>query len=131
VTFATAAPLQAAIAEALRLPDAYFDGLRASYLRRRDWLVRALAAAGLVPQAPEGAYFVMADTRATGFADDVAFCRHLTTEAGVAAIPPSAFYSAPHKREAAHLARFAFCKSDAVLAAAEERLLRFGELRKA
>ena len=54
------------------------------------------------------------------FPDDVAFCRHLTTEVGVAAIPPSAFYADP--RTAPRLARFCFAKSDETIAAAAERL---------
>ena len=125
VTFATAAPLQAGIAHALRLPDAYFDGLRESYLKRRDTLVAALAAAGLRPLIPEGAYFALADLSGTRFTDDVSFCRHLTAEVGVAAIPPSAFYSAANKQHGSRHARFAFCKTDAVLAAARIRLEGF------
>ncbi len=129
VTFATAAPLQAAIAEALRLPDAYFDGLVADYRARRDRLVGALEGAGLRPIAPEGTYFVMADTSRFDFDDDFAFCRWLTTEIGVAAIPPSAFYCAEHKTEAHKLARFAFCKTDPVLEEAARRLGRLSERR--
>jgi N-succinyldiaminopimelate aminotransferase len=56
------------------------------------------------------------------FADDVAFCRYLTTDIGVAAIPPSAFYHNP--ADGAGLTRFAFCKSDVVLAEAGNRLLK-------
>jgi N-succinyldiaminopimelate aminotransferase len=54
------------------------------------------------------------------FVNDVAFCRYLTTEIGVAAIPPSAFYHNP--ADGAGLTRFAFCKSDEVLAEAGKRL---------
>ena len=50
----------------------------------------------------------------------MAFCRHLTTNVKVAAIPPSAFYADP--REAPKLARFCFAKSDETIAAAAERL---------
>lgn len=124
VTFATAPALQLATALALRLPDSYFAGLAQDYLGRRDLLLGALKAAGLSPIAPEGTYFIMADTSRLGFEDDFSFCRWLTTEVGVAAIPPSAFYCQPHKEHARKLARFAFCKSDPVLAAAAERLRR-------
>jgi aspartate/methionine/tyrosine aminotransferase len=44
----------------------------------------------------------------------------LTTEIGVAAIPPSAFYHNP--ADGAQLARFAFCKSQPVLDEAARRL---------
>ena len=69
---------------------------------------------------PEGTYFVLAAHRPFGFDDDVAFSRHLTAEVGVAAIPPSAFYSNP--ADGADLIRFAFCKGDDTLRAAVERL---------
>jgi N-succinyldiaminopimelate aminotransferase len=121
VTFATAAPLQAAMATALRLPDRYFIELQASYAQKRDRLSVALEAAGMRPLPVEGTYFTMAET---GADDDFAFCRRLTTEAGVAAIPPSAFYCDEHKRFARGLARFAFCKTDEVLIEAAARLSR-------
>jgi N-succinyldiaminopimelate aminotransferase len=41
VTFATASPLQAATAAALRLPDSYFQELTASYLARREKLLKS------------------------------------------------------------------------------------------
>jgi N-succinyldiaminopimelate aminotransferase len=50
----------------------------------------------------------------------VELCRHLTTSVGVAAIPPSAFYSRPE--DGRHLVRFAFCKNDATLEEALRRL---------
>jgi N-succinyldiaminopimelate aminotransferase len=124
VTFATASPLQAAIAAALRLPDAYFTDFTAQYERKRALLLGALEDAGLPAFSPEGSYFVMADIRGTGFDDDLAFCRFLTERVGVAAIPPSAFYGPEHARQGKHFARFAFCKQDATLAEAATRLKR-------
>lgn len=64
----------------------------------------------------------MVDISRLGFANDVAFCRFLTTEIGVAAIPPSAFYHTP--ADGAGLARFAFCKEEKTLAEAAKRLQR-------
>jgi aspartate/methionine/tyrosine aminotransferase len=64
----------------------------------------------------------LAAAPAEALTDDVAFCRWLTTEVRVAAIPPSAFYSEAHKPLTRHWARFAFCKRQATLAAAAERL---------
>ncbi|HVE81427.1 MAG TPA: aminotransferase class I/II-fold pyridoxal phosphate-dependent enzyme [Myxococcales bacterium] len=122
VTFATASPFQAAAAAALRLPDAYFAALAETYRKKRDRLVKALNGCGLNAWLPEGSYFAMADIRPFGFADDFEFCRHLTREVGVAAIPPSAFYGEAHRAQGRVMARFAFCKTDAVLAAAEQRL---------
>ena len=127
VTFAVAAPLQEGIAHALRLPDAYFEGLLAAYTARRDRLLSALRDAGFSPWAPEGAYFVCADVAGFGHPTDDAFCRWLTTEVGVAAIPLSAFYLRPES--APPVARFAFCKTDTVLDEAARRLGRLPRLR--
>jgi N-succinyldiaminopimelate aminotransferase len=125
VTFAVAAPLQEGIACALRLPDGYFQGLLRDYLARRDRLLVSLRTAGLNPFTPEGAYFVCADVSRFGHPSDAAFCRWLTTEVGVAAIPLSAFYARPDA--APQVARFAFCKTDALLDEAARRLARLGQ----
>jgi len=130
VTFATAAPLQAGFARALRMPDSYFEQLGASYREKRRRLVTALAEASLRPLEPEGSTFVIADTRSVGIEDDFEFCRFLTTQVGVAAIPPSAFYSEPHKRYGKSYARFAYCKTESVLEAAAERLARWAAGRQ-
>ena len=61
-----------------------------------------------------------------GLMDDVAFCRWLTTEVGVAAIPPTAFYSEGHKHQGRDWVRFAFCKRRKTLEEAGERLRRVG-----
>ncbi|WP_225409199.1 aminotransferase class I/II-fold pyridoxal phosphate-dependent enzyme [Stigmatella hybrida] len=122
VTFATASPFQAATAVALRMPDAYFQTLEADYRVRRELLLSGLREAGLEAQAPEGSYFILADISKQGFPDDVAFCRHLVTQGGVAAIPPSVFYSAEHRHLGQGFARFAFCKTHGVLQEAARRL---------
>ncbi len=124
IPFAVATPLQAAVARALVAAAArgYYDELRAFYSARRAELVAILRDAGLRPLVPEGAYYVIADTSALGASDDTSFCRQLTTEVGVAAIPPSAFYCEAHRPLARQLARFCFCKRPETLAAAGERL---------
>jgi aspartate/methionine/tyrosine aminotransferase len=127
IPFCVARPLQRAAARVLELAASrgYYDELRRAYRRRRDRLLETVRAAGLEPLVPEGAYYVMVDfARAAGhrFADDVAFCRALTTEVGVAAIPPSAFYSSEHRALARSLARLCFCKDDETLGRAAERL---------
>jgi len=122
VTFATASPLQAAMAAALRLPDTYFAELAAQYTAKRERLLGGLRDAGLTAFAPQGSYFILADIARYGFPDDVAFCRHLVSEVGVAAIPPSVFYGPEHRHLGQGLARFAFCKTEAVLDEAVRRL---------
>ena len=124
VTFATATPFQEAAAVALEQSDAsgYYEQLRAEYGERRALLRQILESAGLPTLPVEGSYFISADIGALGFADDRAFCRFLTTEIGVAAIPTSAFYLDP--AAAPPLARFCFAKTIATLEAAGERLAR-------
>ncbi len=124
VTFAVAAPLQEAIAVALRLPDTYFQTLVQAYAARRDRLDESLREAGLLPWAAQGAYFLCAEVSRFGHSSDDAFCRWLTAEVGVAAIPLSAFYARPDL--APQVARFAFCKTDPVLDEAARRLGRLG-----
>ncbi|NWF80348.1 MAG: aminotransferase class I/II-fold pyridoxal phosphate-dependent enzyme [Chloroflexi bacterium] len=124
VTFATATPLQAAAAAALEgaLANGYYAQFRAEYAGRYRLLRAILAGAGLPTFATEGSYFVMADISRTGFTSDADFCRWLTREVGVAAIPPSAFYAEP--ATAPLLARFCFAKRTETLQAAAERLAR-------
>ena len=127
VSFAVATPLQLAVCQALQqAPDrGYYSWLRQLYQQKRDRLVQILEQTPLRPLVPEGTFFIVADTSALDreFADDVEVCRYLTTEVGVAAIPPGAFYSDDHKHLAKQLARFCFCKEEATLAAAGERLV--------
>ncbi|HKD11822.1 MAG TPA: methionine aminotransferase [Thermoanaerobaculia bacterium] len=122
ITFATATPLQHGAAMALSVGTDYYRLLNESYRRRRDYLVGELARVGFGVAPPAGTYYVLADIRPLGFDDDVAFCRHLIEEIGVAAIPPSAFYAQP-ERGKSHV-RFAFCKRDETLATAMARLQR-------
>lgn len=122
VTFTNAAPFQEALADVLprAAHDGYYDALRADYARRRDLLASALRGARLDPSPIDGAYFLLADLGPHGVADDVAFCRRLCVEVGVAAIPTSAFYGDP--AGAPPFARFCFAKSDETLRAAAARL---------
>lgn len=129
VTFAVVTPLQEAVATALSLPDRYFLELRAAFQARRDRLVQGLRAAGLPTPLPSAGYFALANIGGFGFADDFAFCRALTERVGVAAIPPSALYSAEHRACGAGMARFAFCKSDAVLQQALSKLGKINHIR--
>ncbi|MCW5882282.1 MAG: aminotransferase class I/II-fold pyridoxal phosphate-dependent enzyme [Anaerolineae bacterium] len=127
IVFCSATPLQAGIAAALSLADdhGYYDQFRTEYSQRRDVLLAALADAGLPAFAPRGTYFALADIRHLPYIDDVAFCRALTVEAGVTAIPPTAFYSEGHRELGRHLARFAFCKRVETLEEAAHRLHRW------
>ncbi len=128
VTFCSVAPLQVAMAQAIDRLDEYAPELTAAYDSRRRVLLAALKEAGFGVRQPDGTYFVLADIRPLGFTDDREFCRYLTTDIGVAAIPASAFYK--HTEEARHLVRFAFCKNEATLTQARERLLKLAAKHK-
>jgi aspartate/methionine/tyrosine aminotransferase len=121
LTVGAPAPLQEAGAAALGLPASYYQGLATAYCARRDRLMPALAEAGFGCFRPRGAYYVMTDISAFGFADDVAFTKYLVKEIGVAAVPGSSFYNDP--RDGAKQVRFAFCKCADTLDAAARKLL--------
>jgi len=120
LTVGAPAPLQEAGAAALGLPRAYYENLANGYKARRDRLMPALTDAGFRCFRPRGAYYVMTDISLFGFADDVAFTKYLVKEIGVAAVPGSSFYNDP--RNGAKQVRFAFCKREATLDEAGQRL---------
>jgi len=120
LTVGAPAPLQEAGAVALGLPHAYYEKLANGYRARRDRLMPALTEAGFRCFRPRGAYYVMTDISAFGFADDVKFTKHLVKEIGVAAVPGSSFYN--DARDGAKQVRFAFCKKDETLDEAGRRL---------
>jgi aspartate/methionine/tyrosine aminotransferase len=122
VTFASATPFQEAMAVALeRAPElGYYTDLSRDYHRRRNALQGVLDGANLPTLPVGGAYFLMSDISHLGFETDVEFCRWLTAEIGVAAIPPSAFYLEPAR--APLLARFCFAKRAETIQHAAERL---------
>ena len=121
LTVGAPAPLQEAIAVGLEtLGPEYYRGLAVDYRARRDLLHGALLAAGFRCEAPEGAYYILADFSALSDLPDDAFARWLTCEAGVAPVPGSSFFSRPELGR--QLVRFAFCKTEEQLREAGERL---------
>jgi aspartate/methionine/tyrosine aminotransferase len=132
VPYAVTTPLQEAVACALEQagPREYYAELQEMYRKKRDFLVQALEESGFQPYVPEGTYFILADCGSWGFANDADFCRYLTTEVGVGAIPPSAFYSESHKDLARTLVRFCFCKTDEILSQAAEKLKNAYRVRR-
>ncbi len=122
LTVGAAAPLQEAGVVAMGLPAEYYENLAREYLARRDRLLGILTEAGFRCFKPRGAYYIMTDISAFGFADDVAFAKFLVKEIGVAAVPGSSFYRDP--ADGKHHLRFTFCKKEATLQAAAERLAK-------
>lgn len=124
LTVGAPAPLQAAGAVALALPDAYYVELHDEYLERRDLLLGILEGAGFKTYKPYGAYYIMTDCSHLGFDNDVDAARYLTAEVGVASVPGSSFYSDPALGRSK--LRFAFPKKLDTLRAAGDRLARIG-----
>lgn len=123
LTFTTPPNLQRAVAIGLAKDDSYFDGLAADLQAQRDHLVAGLTGAGFKTLPSGGSYFVLANYAALNSdGDDAAFCMRLAEQAGVVAIPLSAFYAGEKPR---HHVRFAFCKQTKVLDEAIARLTRY------
>ena len=120
LTYVNGAPFQHAIAEALNLPDLYFDNFLEDMRVKRDCLSQGLEKAGLTTFTPQGTYFVTADIESLGYEDGKQFCLDLPVQCGVVAVPNVVFYD--NKDLGSTLIRFAFCKRLDVLEEAVERL---------
>jgi N-succinyldiaminopimelate aminotransferase len=133
ITYAVNTPTQHAAAFALSSDEgrASIAELRLTLASRRDLLCDELGSLGFGFSKPKSGYFVLANHRALseplGIADDRGFVGHLIEAAGVAAIPPSAFYAEASRQLAHPLVRFAFCKTEATLRDAIARLERLRE----
>ena len=97
------------------------SGLAAFYQHKRDQFASLLQGSRLQLLPCQGTYFQLADYSAVSELDDVAFCRWLTIEHKVAAIPLSVFYNQPSQRR---IVRFCFAKQSSTLEAAAEVLCR-------
>ena len=116
-----------AVAVGLSQDNAYFEALSESLENKRNRLAAGLEAIGFKILPTEGTYFLSVDIRSVGFiGGDIAFCETLTRNAGVAAIPLSAFYQSG---DVNHFARFCFSKQDSILDAAIDKLGAFFQNR--
>jgi aspartate/methionine/tyrosine aminotransferase len=120
LTFTTPPNLQAAVAFGLSKEDSYFNSLSDDLQKSRDLLTDGLKEIGFEVMHCQGSYFLTTDFRPLGFTgNDEEFCRHITTEARVAAVPVGAFYQGGGVE---HFARFCFCKEESTLHEALDRL---------
>ncbi|HST44284.1 MAG TPA: pyridoxal phosphate-dependent aminotransferase [Luteimonas sp.] len=120
--FCTFAPAQHAFAAMLEAEPRHDAELGAFYQGKRDAFRAQLLGTRLVPLPVPGGYFQLVDYSAVSDLDDLAFCRWLVSEKGVAAIPLSPFYAQPPAGQ--RLARLCFAKVPGTLDAAVERLRR-------
>jgi N-succinyldiaminopimelate aminotransferase len=120
LTFVASGPFQYAVAEALKLPEEYYEDLREDLKKKRDLLTAGLADIGFDVYPPDGTYFVTTDIAPLGGTDGIEFCLNLPERAGVVAIPSALFYD--DKSEGRTKVRFAFCKRQETLDEALKRL---------
>ncbi len=118
-------PLQWGVARGLEIADSYYRELSDSYQVKRDILSSALIDSGLTPFVPQGSYYMLADIRPLGAANDRAAADLLLAEAGVASVPGSAFFS---EGRGDGMVRFCFAKD---FAAIEDACNRIRTLRGA
>jgi len=124
LTYASAPPLQWAVAEGLEMPGAMLDEQRAGWARSRERLRIGLESAGYRVLPNAATWFLCADLAASSLVlRDREFAERAVREAGVATIPVSALYEG--EEPSRHIVRFCFTKSDAMLDEAVERLARF------
>jgi len=121
LTFCTFQPAQWAFAEIMDGFPQHYVELPKFYQAKRDHFRELLAASKFKLLPVNGAYFQLVDYSTISANDDLNFCEWLIREAGVAAIPVSAFYETPPNTR---LIRFCFAKNEATLAAAAERLCK-------
>ena len=119
-TFTTFSPAQFAFAAMIRDEPEHYEQLGAFYQQKRDHFREQLLETRLKPLPVPGGYFQLVDYSAVSDLPDAEFCRWLTIEHGVAAIPLSPFYESPPVGQ--RLARLCFAKNPATLDAAIERL---------
>ncbi|HEV2364007.1 MAG TPA: aminotransferase [Caulobacteraceae bacterium] len=129
LTFTTPPNLQAAVAFGLDNSEGWFASMPAALAASRDLLAGALRAEGFATLRSQATYFLDVDLAGSGVeADDLSFCFTAVKEAGVAAIPLSAFYASDPPTA---VIRLCFSKADETLREGARRLARARELSRA
>ena len=118
--FTVNTPVQYGIAAYMADPTPY-QQLPAFYQRKRDLFRSGLARTRFKLLPGEGTYFQCVNISEVSDLSETEFCKWLTSEIGVAAIPLSAFYGDGFDQR---VVRFCFAKKDETLNAALERLAK-------
>lgn len=116
--FTVNTPVQHGLAAYMARPEPYLQ-LPAFYQRKRDLFREGLARTRFKLLPSQGSYFQCVDISAVSQLPEEAFCKWLTSEIGVAAIPLSAFYGDGFDQR---VVRFCFAKKDETLREALSRL---------
>ena len=118
--FTVNTPMQHALARYMQSPAPYLE-LPAFYQRKRDLVRAGLEHTRFKLLPSEGSYFQCVDISAVSDLGEADFCKWLTSEVGVAAIPLSAFYGDGFDQR---VVRFCYAKKDETLNAALARLAK-------
>ena len=118
--FTVNTPVQYGLAAYMANREAYLN-LSDFYQEKRDLFRAGLKDSRFRLLPCEGSYFQSVDTSRINDLKEADFCKWLTSEVGVAAIPLSAFYGAGFDQ---HVVRFCFAKTTATLQLALEKLQR-------
>ena len=116
-------PLQWGVAKGMDIDDSYYEDLAKDYALKRDMLADALQECGITPYLPQGAYYMLGDVTNLGFSTDREAADRLLADAGVAAIPGSAFFREPPSQ----MLRFCYAKDMSDLEEACRRIRVFGK----
>jgi methionine transaminase len=118
--FTVNTPVQHGLAAYMADPQPYLQ-LPAFYQRKRDLFREGLSRTKFRMLPSEGSYFQCVDISAISDLGEAEFCKWLTSEIGVAAIPLSAFYGDGFDQR---VVRFCFAKKEETLRSALDRLAK-------
>ncbi len=104
-------PIQAALVDFMADPAEYL-GLPDFYQKKRDFFQKMMAGTRFRALPCEGTYFQLFDYSKISDEADLDFCKRLTTDFGVAAIPVSSFFSDGQDEK---VIRFCFAKTEDLL----------------
>lgn len=137
ICYSSVSPLQEAIAVGFEQAEAhgFWDESRRDMQRKMKLFNSIWDELGLPYSEPEGGYFVLVNMAKVQLPEGYHFPPHVASrprdfklswfliqELGVAAVPPTEFFTPEHAHIVQDFLRFAFCKEDEVLRTAQERL---------
>ncbi|KAL4953790.1 pyridoxal phosphate-dependent transferase [Aspergillus filifer] len=137
ICYSSVSPLQEAAAVAFEEADkqGFWDESRDEMKGKVERFCQVFDELNIPYSDPEGGYFVLANMASVKLPEDYPFpphvasrprdfklCWFLIHEVGVAAIPPTEFYTDQNAHIAEDYLRFAVCKEDDILETAKQRL---------
>ena len=119
--FSCFSPAQYAIAGFLKEKEIYLH-LGEQLEKKKNYFQELMAETSFKPLPTYGSYFQLYNYETLSQENELDFAKKLTIQAGVTAIPVSAFYKEPVNN---FVLRFCFAKKESTLKASAERLIQF------